>query len=73
MSLADPGGAPPARARPTGSNSLIFAYIFAKKHPRQKSAPPQQLGAPPTGNPGSATECDTKMACSLYDKSRFKL
>ena len=35
------------RAPPqTGSNSFVFAYVFAEKHPRQRSAPPQQLGAP---------------------------
>ena len=36
--LADPGG----RAPPTGSNSFVFAYVFAKKHPRRRLAPPQR-------------------------------
>ena len=38
---------------PTGPNSFIFAYIFAKRYPHWKS--PQWVHAPPTGNPGSAT------------------
>ena len=38
-----------------GANSFVFTYIFAKKCPRRRLAPPQWLGAPPTGNPGSAT------------------
>ena len=37
---------------PTGSISFVFAYIFAEKCMRRRSAPPP----PPTGNPGSATE-----------------
>ena len=47
MSLADPGGVPPARAPPTGSNSFVFAYVFAKKHPHRRSAPPPNGSAPP--------------------------
>ena len=31
----------------TGSNSFIFAYVFAKKCPRRRSAPPQRLSVPP--------------------------
>ena len=50
-------GAPPARPPPTGSISFIFAYIFTKKCVRRRLAPPQWVGAPPTGNPGSATDC----------------
>ena len=36
---------------------LIFAHIFTKKHPHQRSTPPL-TGArhPTTGNPGSATD-----------------
>ena len=49
-------GALPVRAPPTGSISFIFAYIFAKKCMRRRLAPPQWVGAPLTGNPGSATE-----------------
>ena len=41
------GGA--AGAPPMGSNSFIFAHVFAEKHPRRRLVPP------PTGNPGSAT------------------
>ena len=35
-------GAPPARAPPlpTGSNSFVFAYVFAEKHPHWRLAPP---------------------------------
>ena len=48
---------------PTGSISFIFAYIFAKKCMRWRSAPPQQVGAPPPmGNPGSATDHVTEAA-----------
>ena len=39
---------------PTGSNSFVFAFIFAKKHPHQRSVPPPAR-RPPMGNPGSAT------------------
>ena len=46
-------GTPP----PTGSNSFIFTHVFAEKRMYQRSPPPQQVGAPPTGNPGSATWC----------------
>ena len=31
----------------TGSNSFVFTYIFTKKCLRQRSVPPQWLGAPP--------------------------
>ena len=45
--LADPGRhrwrTPPP---PTVSNSFVFTYVFAKKCPRRRSAPPQRLGAP---------------------------
>ena len=34
---------------PTGSISFLFAYVFAEKCMRRRSAPPS------TGNPGSAT------------------
>ena len=47
--LADPGGAA-GTCPPNRIQSFIFAYVFAKKHPCQRLAPP-----PPTGNPGSAT------------------
>ena len=40
------GGAPPAPP-PTGSNSFVFTYVFAEKHTCRRSAPPQQVGAPP--------------------------
>ena len=55
--LADPGeGCVPAHAPQTGSNSFVFTYVFAKKCPRQRSAPPTaRRPPPPTGNPGSAT------------------
>ena len=56
--LAEPGGhhwrVPPPPS-PTGSISFIFAYIFAKKCTHWRLAPPQQVGTPPRGNPGSAT------------------
>ena len=32
---------------PPGSNSFVFTYIFAKKHPHQRLASPQRLGVPP--------------------------
>ena len=40
---------------PMGPNSLVFAYIFTKKHPCWKSMPPLMGACPPMGNPGSAT------------------
>ena len=49
--LTDPGGATGVRLPPPmGSNSFVFTFIFAKKHPNRRSVPP-----PTTGNPGSAT------------------
>ena len=40
---------------PTGPNSFVFTYIFAEKCLCQRLAhPPTRVGAPPTGNPGSA-------------------
>ena len=32
---------------PTGSISFVFAYVFAKKCTCRRSAPPQQVDAPP--------------------------
>ena len=44
-------GTPP----PTGPNSFIFTYVFTEKCLCQRLAPPpKRVGAPPTGNPGSA-------------------
>ena len=57
--LADLAGVPGA-CPPMGPNSFIFAYIFAKKHPHQRSTPPNG-STPPMGNPGSATEMYVKM------------
>ena len=48
-------GVLPVHAPPTGSNSFIFAYIFAKKHACQRSAHPQWVSTPLMENPGSAT------------------
>ena len=56
ISLVDPGGVAASVHPPTGSNSFVFAYVFAKKHPHQRSAPPNGSVPPPMGNPGSATE-----------------
>ena len=44
--LADPGGTAGVWP-PTGSNSFLFACVFAKKHPGQRLASPQQLSTPP--------------------------
>ena len=44
-----------ARPPPTGPNSFVFTYVFTKKHLCWRLAPPpMRVGAPPTGNPGSA-------------------
>ena len=40
---------------PMGPNSFIFAYIFTKKCPCQRSTTPLMGAHPPMGNPGSAT------------------
>ena len=37
-------GAYRVQAPHTGPNSFIFAYIFAKKHPHQRSTPPPPYG-----------------------------
>ena len=59
MSLADPGGALPARTPPNRINFFRFCICFHQKvYASEVGAPPQRVGAPPpTGNPGSATEC----------------
>ena len=46
----------PARPPPpTGPNSFIFTYVFTEKCLcRRLAPPPTRVGAPPTGNPGSA-------------------
>ena len=50
------GGAPGARPPPTGPNSFILTCkIFETQPPRGSMAPPYEVHAPPTGNPGSAT------------------
>ena len=51
------GGRAGCMPPPMGPNSFIFAYIFTKKHPHQRSMPPPPNGCTPpsTGNPGSAT------------------
>ena len=46
IALVDPGGAAGA-SPPTGSNSFIFAYVFAKKCPHRRSALPPNGSAPP--------------------------
>ena len=56
------GGACLAQAPPTGPNSFVFAYLFAKKCPRRRSTPPM-------GNSGSATEVHAEVQ-GLLNKSR---
>ena len=54
--VADPGGAPPARP-PYGSRFFRFdIQIFRNVAASGVGASPYVVGAPPTGNPGSATE-----------------
>ena len=44
-----------ARPPPTGPNSFVFTYHFTEKCLcRRLVPPPTRVGAPPTGNPGSA-------------------
>ena len=51
-------GVLPVHAPPTGSISFVFAYVFAKKCTHPRLVLPQRVSTPPpTGNPGSATEC----------------
>ena len=56
--LVDPGRGAcwHAPSPATGSNSFIFAYVFAKiaRVGGRRPSPPM-AGRPPTGNPGSAT------------------
>ena len=54
--LADPGGAagvPPPP--PQQDQFLSFSHMFSLKSVRIGGWHPQRVGAPPTGNPGSAT------------------
>ena len=44
--LADPGGACTPPPPPTGSNSFVFAYVFTKKHLRQRPMPPNGSALP---------------------------
>ena len=52
-SLADPGGA--AGAPPQQDPILSFSHTFLPKSTHVGGRCPPRLGAPPTGNPGSAT------------------
>ena len=55
QSLADPGGATGAPT-PNGIQFFHFYICFHKKVPMlDVNAPPQRLGVPLTGNPGSTT------------------
>ena len=56
--LADPGGA--AARAPQQDQFLSFSHTFSPKSVRIGGwrPPPQRVGAPPTGNPGSATADD---------------
>ena len=59
LSLADPGGRRGARP-PNRINFFRFHICFRQKvYVLEVGAPPpQRVGAPPTGNPGSATAFD---------------
>ena len=55
MTVADPGGAPLAHA-PIQVQILSFWHTnFSKRSHLGSWRPPYEVGAPPTGNPGSAT------------------
>ena len=43
---------------PPGPTFLHFHAVFGKNWPNNRLALPSGLGAPPLGNPGSATGCD---------------
>ena len=53
--LADPGGALPARA-PQGSRFFRFDIQIFRNIAASGVGAPHEVGAPTTGNPGSATE-----------------
>ena len=48
-------GAPPARP-PKGPDSFVSTHKFTKCSRLGSWRPPYEVGAPPTGNPGSATD-----------------
>ena len=52
---------------PTGSNSFIFAYVFAEKHTCWRSAPPNRSAPPQTENPGSTTALPMQMVTGSTD------
>ena len=56
ITVADPGwGVPPARAPPLRVQVLSFWHTnFSKQSHLGSWCPPYEVGAPPTGNPGSA-------------------
>ena len=64
------GGMPGTRP-PMGPNSFIFAYIFAEKHPHQRSTSPLTGPCPPTGNHGSATATTKYLAHWLLFCAKF--
>ena len=56
-SVADPGGAASAHP-PKGPDSFILTYKFFETELPRELVPPYEVGAPPTGNPGSAAGND---------------
>ena len=53
---------------PTGPNSFIFTYVFTEKHLcRRLAPPPMRVGAPPTGNPGSAPVLGVVIVTKWHD------
>ena len=57
MSVADPRGGAAGARPPQGSRFFRFdIQILRNVAASGVGAPPYEVGAPPTGNPGSATE-----------------
>ena len=57
--LADPGGGAAGARPPNRINFFCFRIRFHQKvYTSEIGAHPQRVGAPPTGNPGSATEIE---------------
>ena len=61
------GGAPLVCTPPTGSNSFVFAYVFAKKCPRRRWVPHQREILDPL------LECVDSLARALLESYKYLL
>ena len=66
-SVADPGGCRRRAPPPQGSRFFRFdIQNFRNVAASGVGAPPYEVGAPPTGNPGSAAEIEWNFSSSFF-------